>query len=263
MKLDFWLIGGLTVNPVRGISSYLRKILVNEQKIGHSWQLKHVIDQFRTEKLEEKTLRSDAYEKRTEIIRRTESITFFDERVNQTRIIGGVPVSDETSWPFMVKIAGVCGGSLISRQHVLTAGHCCAQSGFKNREFYFGVRRNSDLELGQRRNVRNFIIHGEYNEISHSNDICVVLLNEPVDLNERVQPIGLPRNDEDLFGDDFNGNVFIAGKGSHIKRFQLKWDFIILHSHRNSSCMRVIGKSSLKTWLNLKIFNLYDFRDHC
>ena len=39
-------------------------------------------------------------------------------------------------------------------------------------------------------------------------DICVVLLNEPVDLNERVQPIGLSRIDENLFGDDFNKNTY-------------------------------------------------------
>ena len=93
MKLWLFLTA---VDPVRGISSYLKKILVNEQRIGQSWQLKHVIEQFRTEKLEE-LQRSDDYEKRTEFIRRTESITFFDERVNQTRIIGGVPVNDETS----------------------------------------------------------------------------------------------------------------------------------------------------------------------
>ena len=42
------------------------------------------------------------------------------------------------------------------------------------------------------------------------NDLCLVLLESPVTLNKKVQPISLPQYDEDVFQ---GSNIFIAGWG--------------------------------------------------
>ena len=75
MKLDIFLISSTTA-----ISSYLSKILVNEQTLhGANWQLKHVVDQVRSERSAKNR-----------------------EKRNNDRIIGGDPVTDDTSWVWVL-----------------------------------------------------------------------------------------------------------------------------------------------------------------
>ena len=72
MKLSHLLL----IPSTTAISSYLSKILVNEQTLhGANWQLKHVVAQLRSERSAKNR-----------------------EKRNNDRIIGGDPVTDDTSW---------------------------------------------------------------------------------------------------------------------------------------------------------------------
>jgi len=134
------------------------------------------------------------------------------------RIVGGFEVTD-TSWQFMVDIGGLCGGSLISNQFILTAAHCCEKPSFEFSIIRLGIKDVKDTENSVNRVALDKKIHPEYDEVHFKHDICLVLLNETVEFSDRIQPIGLPGLDETLFegGSDNRNiaeNVFVAGWGT-------------------------------------------------
>ena len=116
-----------------------------------------------------------------------------------SRIVGGVRASD-FAWPWQVYItsngAFKCGGTLIDRQHVLTAAHCII--GVSNDVSDFAVR------VGAHNMVRNgyyagtyyrakaIFVHENYVSAEYGYDIAIIRLTQVVDISDTVNVACLP-----------------------------------------------------------------------
>ncbi|CBY22561.1 unnamed protein product [Oikopleura dioica] len=186
--------------------SYLSQMVSNHQlEFGGEWQLKYVIPQvIQSRKLALKRIKKTERER----IRRLEKQPRVRREAN--RVIGGFDVVD-TSWQFMVDIGGLCGGSLISNRLVLTAAHCCQKASFDYMTMRIGIRSLNDETNSVNRRAERKVIHPDFLAERLTNDICLVLLNEPVDFDERIQAIALPGREEAIFEGETHG--FVAGWG--------------------------------------------------
>ena len=69
----------------------------------------------------------------------------------------------------------------------------------------------SDTANSVNRHAQKKVIHPDFQPEKLTNDICLVLLNEPVDFDERIQAIALPGHEEGIFEGETHG--FVAGWG--------------------------------------------------
>ncbi|MEE4177371.1 MAG: trypsin-like serine protease [Bacteroides sp.] len=110
----------------------------------------------------------------------------------QDRIVGGDPV-EIRDYPWQVSLQlqpqyggdHFCGGTIINGEWILTAAHCLVwddvdfQPGFMRvRAGFTGLSSNE----GSYYNVVEFVLHPDYNDDTHQNDIALVRLSSPIDL---------------------------------------------------------------------------------
>ncbi|KAL1490932.1 hypothetical protein ABEB36_011601 [Hypothenemus hampei] len=88
-----------------------------------------------------------------------------------------------------------CGGTLISESHVITAAHCVTKprttdviSKDKILVYLGKYRLNSFNSEVQDRQVDSFIVHPDYNASFLYNDIAIIKLSSPVEVNNYVRP---------------------------------------------------------------------------
>ena len=109
----------------------------------------------------------------------------------------------------------LCGASIVDNQWVITAAHCIAESGFRfdsknpgeEWSVVVGMDKMDNPQLGKtnagkRVFLEKIEIHESYrfNYITHS-DIALLKLDESLEYNEYIQPIGFPDGHEPRDGD--------------------------------------------------------------
>jgi len=131
------------------------------------------------------------------------------QQVGQGRIVGGEEAADgEFPWQVSLRSIGAvgsthfCGGSVLNENWVVTAAHCCAgQSSLSLHVVAGGIKLNNNEGEEERRNVDEIIGHPDYSSRDLTNDICLLKLQEPLEMTEWVQPIPLARAESEAGAD--------------------------------------------------------------
>lgn len=113
--------------------------------------------------------------------------------MNNKRIVDGRTVRPGEI-PWMVQIYHqsqlICGGSIISKLHILTAAHCFSQS--QTPEDYVVLYGDVFVGNGTSVNVASIKVHPRYRPPAIYGDLALLTLAEPIEFSEVVQPICLP-----------------------------------------------------------------------
>ncbi|XP_037794734.1 transmembrane protease serine 9-like isoform X2 [Penaeus monodon] len=118
------------------------------------------------------------------------------------RIVGGSDAGDHPWMAGVLMYGGemICGASLITRQHVLTAAHCVNTIvlGEDSIDVVLGSKllRNGTEATRRKIPVAEVIVHERHHPTSLAHDIAILRLKEPVQFSSKVAPICLDVEDE-------------------------------------------------------------------
>ncbi|XP_030294174.1 transmembrane protease serine 2 [Sparus aurata] len=132
-----------------------------------------------------------------------------------TRIVGGTAaVNGAWPWQVSLQIQGqhICGGSIISRQWILSAAHCFqTYSDPTMWTVYSGNVRLSAFSFVSGTSVNKIISHKGYDTYTNDNDIALLKLDTPLTYTGTVKPVCLAN-----FGVDFSAGqqAWITGWGA-------------------------------------------------
>ncbi|XP_028170065.1 chymotrypsin-2-like [Ostrinia furnacalis] len=131
------------------------------------------------------------------------AIPTYDIRLQSPRIVGGLDAPDG-GIPYQASLRTIfdshfCGGSILSKNFVLTAAHCTV--GQYPAFIKVTVGTNSLVSGGQSYAVSKLIVHEGYDASLIANDVSLVKLAQDIVFSNRVQPIELPAGDTEAGAD--------------------------------------------------------------
>ncbi|XP_054877062.1 chymotrypsin A-like [Poeciliopsis prolifica] len=121
------------------------------------------------------------------------------------------------SWPWQVSLQDYtgfhfCGGSLINENWVVTAAHCNVRT--SHRVVLGEHDRSSNAESVQVISPSQVFRHPQYNSYTINNDITLIKLSSPAQLNMRVSPVCLAES-----SDNFPGGMMCVTSGWGLTRY--------------------------------------------
>lgn len=121
------------------------------------------------------------------------------------RIIGG-NTSDPHAYPWQIsfqlkqlgRFSHICGGSVIDEHTVVCAAHCVVGQVEEQVQIVAGAHNIAkDVDNSwQIRKIAKLLAHEDYDSYDITNDISLIKLSEPLELNEFVQPVKLAASGE-------------------------------------------------------------------
>nr|ACO10347.1 Anionic trypsin-1 precursor [Caligus rogercresseyi] len=135
--------------------------------------------------------------------------------MGNSKIVGGEEV-EPNSIPYQISFQrardgfAFCGGSILDETTVITAAHCCDRQQADKVQIVAGehdLKTSSGDE--QLRKVTKIIMHEDYFTKGTNNDICLLKLESPLEMNDKVKPVTLPEENETP-----KGKVVVSGWGT-------------------------------------------------
>ncbi|XP_025018177.1 snake venom serine protease serpentokallikrein-2-like [Tetranychus urticae] len=136
---------------------------------------------------------------------------------------------------------GLCGGSLIDHQHIITAAHCVHDASGNPRNVdavhvYLGA--HNLYHLPKVRRVEKFILPKNYNFARPvHNDFAILKLVKPVKFNDKISPICIPKSDDEPYR-----KLRVAGWG-HLgpnQKTAKTLQHVDVYHVRNSKCYEMV-----------------------
>lgn len=139
-----------------------------------------------------------------------------NNRFPQSRIVNGSPAG-EFQFPWFVSIRShtqgglqsICGGSILSKDFVLTAAHCTR--GYVSYSLGFGSN-NINMPMVAM-TATEVIEHSRFNVETLNYDISVIKLPKSLQFSSRIQPVRLPTMTQAKSGNFHSNMARVCGYG--------------------------------------------------
>lgn len=135
--------------------------------------------------------------------------------VGSLRITNGKPAK-RNAWPWQVaigyndtegKIDYLCGGTLVTKRHVVTAAHCVQDSMATVLLGEYVLHNDTDGVTPEEFKIEKIMTHENYNPRNFDNDIAVIKFDTDVEFKIGIQPVCLPSKTEGLLGRSFESGI--------------------------------------------------------